>query len=303
MARAYSVLALLTVGLMVLGALVRAHGAGLACPDWPLCFGEFIPRFDLKIAFEWSHRVVAGLIALVFLLLAARCLQNPVLRHHVGRLVVVAGLLLVLQILLGALTVWGLLASWSVTSHLLTANAFVVSLVFLAAQLSEQAGRPVRPHTVSRAQLWLVSGTLALLILQVALGGLIASTYAGLVCPDWPTCIDGVWFPGWEGARGLHLSHRVVAYALVGALCGCAIATRSASALGRLLRVALGLGVAQVAVGVANVLLRLPVEVTALHSALAAVLVITLALATREAWLSREPQRQGNRTAEAKPAD
>ena len=86
-------------------------------------------------------------------------------------------------------------------------------------------------------------------------------------------------------------------------LCSCAIATRSASALGRLLRVALGLGVAQVAVGVANVLLRLPVEVTALHSALAAVLVITLALATREAWLSREPQRQGNRTAEAKPAD
>jgi cytochrome c oxidase assembly protein subunit 15 len=287
MARAYAVLALLTVGLMVLGALVRAHGAGLACPDWPLCFGEAIPRFDLKIAFEWSHRVVAGSIALVFLLLAALCLRKPVLRRRVGGLIVVAGLLLALQILLGALTVWELLASWSVTSHLLTANAFVVSLAFLAARLSEQASPPVRPHTVSPGTLCLISGTLALLVLQVTLGGLMASTYAGLVCPDWPTCIDGTWFPGWEGARGLHLLHRVVAYALVGALCGCAILTRADSALGRLLRVALGLGGTQVAVGVANVLLRLPVEITALHSLLAALLVIVLALATREAWLSR----------------
>ena len=35
--RAFFALAALTYGLIVLGALVRAHGAGLACPDWPLC--------------------------------------------------------------------------------------------------------------------------------------------------------------------------------------------------------------------------------------------------------------------------
>ena len=49
----------LTFCLIVVGALVRANDAGLACPDWPLCYGEFVPTFDLKVAFEWGHRVFA----------------------------------------------------------------------------------------------------------------------------------------------------------------------------------------------------------------------------------------------------
>ena len=49
LALAFAGLAALTFGLIVLGALVRAHGAGLACPDWPLCFGEFVPELDLKV--------------------------------------------------------------------------------------------------------------------------------------------------------------------------------------------------------------------------------------------------------------
>ena len=286
--KAFAALAVATVGLMVLGALVRANGAGLACPDWPLCFGEVIPGFDLKIAFEWSHRVVAGCIALVFLLLAALCLKHPSLRKTVGPLVIATGLILALQILLGALTVWKLLAVWSVTSHLLTANVFVVCLCLLSAQLSEQASPIVRERKISRGRLWLILGTMALLALQIALGGLMSSTYAGLVCPDWPTCIDGQWFPGWQGARGIHLLHRVVGYTLIVVLLLCVLATASTTTLGRLLRVGFALGLVQIVVGVANVLLRLPVEVTGLHSAIAALLVITLAMATREAWLSRE---------------
>jgi cytochrome c oxidase assembly protein subunit 15 len=201
--KAFAALAVATVGLMVLGALVRANGAGLACPDWPLCFGEVIPGFDLKIAFEWSHRVVAGCIALVFLLLATLCLKHSSLRKTLGPLVIATGLILALQIILGALTVWKLLAVWSVTSHLLTANAFVVCLCLLSAQLFEQASPILRERKLSRGRLWLVFGTMALLSLQIALGGLMSSTYAGLVCPDWPTCIDGQWFPGKERVESI----------------------------------------------------------------------------------------------------
>ena len=70
LARAYAALSGVTTCLIVLGALVRANGAGLACPDWPLCFGEAIPRFDVKIGFEVGHRYLAGLMSLGFVTLA-----------------------------------------------------------------------------------------------------------------------------------------------------------------------------------------------------------------------------------------
>ena len=75
----------LTTGLIVLGALVRAHGAGLACPDWPLCFGRLVPRFDLRVAFEWTHRLVAGSVSILFVALGIALLGRPLTRSRVGR--------------------------------------------------------------------------------------------------------------------------------------------------------------------------------------------------------------------------
>ena len=79
----------LTSMLIVLGALVRANGAGLACPDWPLCFGQAVPEFDLKVAFEWSHRVLAGGVGLVFLGLGTAILWRSETRGPAGRLVAI----------------------------------------------------------------------------------------------------------------------------------------------------------------------------------------------------------------------
>ena len=124
LARGFAALCALTTGLIVLGALVRAHGAGLACPDWPLCFGELVPRMNLEVAFEWTHRLVAGTVSLLFVGLGAAALRDAELRPRVARLLAVGAALLALQVLLGALTVWHLLASWTVTSHLLVGNSF-----------------------------------------------------------------------------------------------------------------------------------------------------------------------------------
>jgi cytochrome c oxidase assembly protein subunit 15 len=280
----FAAITALTYGLIVLGALVRAHGAGLACPDWPLCFGDWVPRFDVRIAFEWGHRAVAGVISLLFVGAGALALRDPAIRPALSSLLLTTGALLALQILLGALTVWHLLASWTVTSHLLAGNAFALGLAMTTRALFRLAspGSPREP--VDAGVRFAVSVAAALLLVQMVLGGLVSSTYAGLACTEWPACNAGVFFPSFEGALGTHLMHRLAAYTLTGMVIVCAWLGRNEGRLGGLLRAAVAVSLVQVAVGVANVLLRLPVEVTGLHSALAAALVLTLGLSLAEAW-------------------
>ena len=284
LALGFSGLAAVTYGLIVLGALVRAHGAGLACPDWPLCFGEVVPTFDVRVAFEWSHRALAGSVSIGFATLALLCLRSSVLRARVGAMLALSAALLALQIGLGALTVWKLLAAWSVTSHLLTGNAFAISLVFIALQLRESAEPRAAAQPASSALRAAIALTAGLLLVQLILGGLVASKYAGLACPDWPTCSEGVWFPSFAGALGLQLSHRLGAYGLFAGLVACALLARGSGALARLTGLALVVAALQIVVGVLNVLWRLPVEITGIHSALAAALTLLLALSVRESW-------------------
>jgi cytochrome c oxidase assembly protein subunit 15 len=284
-------LAAVTYVLIVLGALVRANGAGLACPDWPLCFGEVIPQFDIKVAFEWSHRVLAGAVGLVFLGLSALTLRRPKLRREMWQGVLVAAVLLAAQIVLGGLTVLELLASWTVTSHLVTGNAVALALVFLGRHLSRlaqnDAGTMMPATDVQR---WLTTIAGALLAIQIVLGGLVSSNYAGLACPDWPQCMNGEYFPTWSGIQGLHLFHRSLGYT-------CFLAILAAAWLGRThsdsriwLRIAAVFVTLQVGVGIANVVLRLPIEITGLHSALAAGLICTLGISVRESWRQAIPR-------------
>ncbi|MDJ0787191.1 MAG: COX15/CtaA family protein [Myxococcota bacterium] len=285
---AAAVLVILTTGLIILGALVRAHGAGLACPDWPLCFGQVIPTFDLKVAFEWGHRAAAGSISLIFLGLAIWILRTPEWVARARTPVLVASVLLVTQILLGALTVWELLARWTVTSHLIVGNSFNASVLWLALQLRDEARPPLRAAIGTGLRVW-VGVCVIVLFLQMVLGGLVSSGFAGLVCPDWPTCIEGRYYPTWQGPIGIHLAHRTNGYLLVGVLIAAAVFTRHAPRLFWLSLLAAGLVVLQAIVGIANVLLEIPVEVTGLHSALAAALVLNLAALAREAWLAPSP--------------
>ena len=280
----FAALVVLTWMLLVLGALVRAHEAGLACPDWPLCFGEFVPDMNLRVAFEWGHRVVAGGVSLIFATLAVLIWRRTEAGDPIRRLLVIAAGALAVQILLGALTVWELLASWTVTSHLLTGNAIAATFLWTALTLRDRriAAPPPAP-TTPRMRRWLAV-TLALLFVQMLIGGLVSSRYAGLACPEWPTCNGGFWFPSWGGPVGLHLLHRMNGYLLLAAFVGLAAVCRDVGRLTTLTRVAVALGLAQVVVGIANVLTGLPVEVTGLHSALAAALVLTGTAAAREAW-------------------
>ena len=284
LARGFVLLAGVTYILIVLGALVRANGAGLACPDWPLCFGEVIPQFDVKVAFEWGHRALAGSVGLVYLALAVLTLRLPDLGVRMRAGLILAGIVLAVQVVLGGLTVLQLLASWTVTSHLVAGNAFALSVVFLARKLTRLSAATPEPPPASPSTRWVTTAAGGLLFLQIVLGGLVSSNYAGLACPDWPTCMNGEFFPTWSGIQGLHLFHRLVGYSVVLAVAAAAWLSRSHPPTRRWLGIAGVLSVAQVGVGISNVLLRIPIELTALHSALAAGLVCTVGIAVREVW-------------------
>jgi cytochrome c oxidase assembly protein subunit 15 len=273
----------LTFGLIVLGALVRAHEAGLACPDWPTCFGSLIPEMDLQIAFEWTHRAVAGTVALIFAALAWVVWRGPAGNAQLRRMLAVAATLLGVQIVLGALTVWLRLASWTVTAHLLTGNAFAAALLLIALTLRGEARGALHTHTPRLARLTV--GAIALtLLLQMTLGGLVSSQFAGMACPEWPHCNGGVFFPSFRGSVGLHLFHRLNGYALLLVLGVAAWVHRRHTTLRALTIFGFGLGLVQVVIGIANVLTGIPVEVTGLHSAFACALVLNTAAALRIVW-------------------
>jgi cytochrome c oxidase assembly protein subunit 15 len=262
---------------IVLGALVRAHGAGLACPDWPLCFGDVIPRFDFRVAWEVSHRYVGWSFGLAYLALGFGVLRDAALRRAAGRVWAVGIALLAVQGVLGALTVWQLLAAWSVTSHLIVGNLWNACVLWLGLRLRGHAsGAASAPMT--RSARAAVALSALFLSFQIVLGGLVSSRYAGLACSQWPSCYGDEWFPVWgmDNLVGLHVHHRANGYLLAGVLAWLAFAARSVPALAGRARLALGLVFVQIAVGVANVLLQLPVEITALHSLFAGALVLSV---------------------------
>ena len=277
-----------TYSLVVLGSAVRAHEAGLACPDWPLCFGEVIPAIDVGVAFEFGHRVLAGGISLLFLGLVIVVLSRADLRRRVGALVGIASVVLVIQIILGGLTVLELLARWTVTSHLMTGNTFCLLLFTIALTLREMA------HPVERTPLgnWAkVAGAAIALALaaQLALGGLVSSSHAGLACGTWPSCNGNGWFPTFEGLVGLQVMHRITGYTVFAVALGVLAASRGQGRFGRTAAVIGVMVVAQIGLGIANVLFYLPPEVTILHSAGAAALVLMVTFLNLEAWRAPAP--------------
>lgn len=267
----------LTFCLVVLGATVRLMGAGLSCPDWPLCNGQLIPSFEGGVFFEWLHRLVAGTVSTIFLGMLAWILVHPTLRARLWKLAVLAVVMLGVQITLGALTVWKLLNSNVVTTHLGTGTALFGVFVLIALRSLKEAAPAAGPVAQPRGFKALALVTLVAVYGQILLGGLVASNYASLACPDWPTC-HGMWLPPMVGFVGTHMTHRFGGYTvllLVMALLGLGLRSRDPWArLGVL--VAAGLVLLQVGLGIANVLLAIPVPLAAAHNGVAELLWVTM---------------------------
>jgi len=277
--------ALAAFGLIVLGAIVRATGSGLACPDWPLCHGRVIPPLQTQVLLEWGHRFVALLVSLGTLALAVRVLARTALRGALGGLVAAALVLLAMQIVLGALTVWKLLQFGVVTWHLGNALLFLAALIAIAERAARLAdGDPGESSADWGPRIGLMAATLATL-LQVLLGGLVSTQHAGLACPDFPGC-HGVLAPPLEGLVGLQMIHRYGAWLLTVLLVGVAFGARRAQdpRVRAAAAILPALVLLQIVLGVFNVLLAIPVWITAAHLATGTLLYALLVVATLRAF-------------------
>ena len=323
---------LLCFVVVVLGAYVRLTAAGLGCPDWPGCYGKLTPSAaahsksaqaayesrPLEVGKAWRemiHRYAVGTLSAIIIALAALAISARRARLVSVPFALALLATLVVQALLGMLTVTWKLNPLIVTLHLLFGMTTLALLWWLTLSLpmtswgtSAMAG-PGRSISgggasplTSACHLTLIG--LAALLVQIALGGWTSSNYAALACPDFPTC-QGAWWPQtdyghafvlWHGldrnyeggvlgnpARvAIHLTHRLSALVAATALAFAAVFVLRrkglAAARPRAWAVLAALGL-QLLIGVALVLRGFPLWIATAHTAGAALLLLaTLAL-------------------------
>jgi cytochrome c oxidase assembly protein subunit 15 len=291
--------ALLAFFVVVLGAWVRLTDAGLGCPDWPGCYGHAYPQADQGFAKAWHemvHRYFAGSLVTVIAVLAGWAIVNRKKADQPLVPVIALFAIVCLQATLGALTVTLLLKPLIVTAHLVGGLSTLAVLWWLA--LTPES-RP-RLATERGLRIFALIG-LAVLVMQILLGGWTSTNYAAVACPDFPTCQRSWWphtdyrnaFVLWRGvgidyeggvlagpARvAIHWTHRLgaVVAGTVLLVLGISAAVRGGSRRVRWAGVLLfGAVILQISLGIAIVHWGVPLPVATLHNAGAALLVVAL---------------------------
>lgn len=207
--------ALLTLGLIIFGAVVRVTDSGLGCgSDWPLCDGRIIPPLDNVTAWiEWLHRLFAvliGLMGLATLTVAIRAYRKR--DRLVLNYTVAAAVLFAIQSALGAIVVIFELPPTFVTLHLGTAMLLLGAL--LVATVVVWYKPQTRVQQVRDGLPALVYANAALSLVIILTGALVRGSGATLACTDWPLC-NGEILPVAQGQLAMiHMIHRFAVLAL-----------------------------------------------------------------------------------------
>jgi cytochrome c oxidase assembly protein subunit 15 len=296
---------------IVLGAYVRLSHAGLGCPDWPGCYGQLtwptaateveqanlaFPERPVEGAKAWKemvHRYLAGCLVLLVMAINVKAWSGQSSQSNTRLL---AGILLGLVLFQAALGMWTVtlkLMPVVVMAHLLGGLSTFGLLWWLSLETRNDA-RTAR-HAVFAAFRPLVLSGLAILTLQLMLGGWTSANYSALACPDFPTCQGQLWpetdfrngFVLWreigvdyEGGvldgpsrTAIHMAHRIgalVTFLVLGLLAWRLLGPLKTRRAGQVLGVVL---LTQVLLGIFNVILYLPLPNAAAHNATGALLL------------------------------
>ncbi|MDC0414742.1 COX15/CtaA family protein [Gammaproteobacteria bacterium] len=316
--------ALFTLIVISLGAWVRLTDAGLGCPDWPGCYGllttpdtvdelakarEYYPNADIDVGKAWRemlHRYMAGLLGLYVFFITYISIKYSKRSYT---LPVLISILIIIQAIMGMLTVTMLVKPTIVTTHLffgmLTATLlFMNSLKYSNISMSSEK--------IPAIALIVISITWVFLIIQILLGGWTSTNYASLACTDFPKCLDQ-WYPkemifneafnvinlpdvNYEGgilAYGakvaIHYSHRITALILTFVFISALYVVfklNKHSLLKKLMSISIIFFILQIILGISNVVYSLPLNIAVWHTMNAAILMALISSALYYCLLS-----------------
>lgn len=205
--------------LILIGGLVRVSGAGLGCPDWPRCYGLWIPpisadqlppQYDpltfnpVLTWIEYLNRLVGVIVGLFILVLAGLAVKNFSKRISILVPTLAALVLVVFQAWLGKIVVVSDLHPFMVTLHLVMALVIVSVLIYVAMKAREM--RNPEPDTLSkRGQSSLVLGICIAVMLQVVLGTQVRETLEWL-SREYPLLNEWDWL---EQTKAIGMAHGI----------------------------------------------------------------------------------------------
>ena len=298
------ILALIVV---ILGAYTRLADAGLGCPDWPGCYGELLVpdvisseyERPLDVAKAWTemvHRYAASILGLSILVIFLLAVFRKTEREQSIKLPTALLLLVGFQGALGMWTVTEQVHPGIVTMHLFGGFSTTTLLFWLF--LNQRPQPKISQPVLKRHKLMLIIVT-ALLIFQIFLGGWTSTNYAALSCGEYfPTCLGEMWPEDMDfknayywGELGvdyefgilenqtrtaIQMVHRVGAIVVTVAILSLCFVLENYPTLRRNIIVVLGLLSAQVALGIINVVMSLPMFAAVMHNAVALFLLLSL---------------------------
>lgn len=287
----------LTYALIVLGAWVRATNSGLSCPDWPTCYGHWVPLPSdipvdagytyFQVMLEWVHRLVAGVfLGPLILVIGILCWQSRKVHDRLPFYGILLIILLLIQASLGGITVIDKNSPWSVALHLSMALVLFSTLwlIFersgahadIAANADDHSdGKVTKSLMITSFLVWLLA------IGAMASAAMTAKSGASLACSTWPLC-DGAIIPDLgDPLIRLHSAHRWLALLTAIGVLLLFIGGRHQPYLRSLVHGALMLILCQILLGAAVILLEVPVWTAVAHQALG---VLTFAYITRIMW-------------------